>query len=89
VRALLGTGVTGLDVRREVLRVDRFATAEAFRDFFTSCYGPTVAVYRSLADRPERAAALDAVLADLARRHDLGGGAMEWEYLLVTARRTS
>ena len=30
-------------------------------------------------------AALDADLAALARRHDLGSGAMEWEYLLVTA----
>jgi hypothetical protein len=30
-------------------------------------------------------AALDADLAALARRYDLGGGAMEWEYLVVTA----
>jgi len=35
---------------------------------------------------------LDAELADLARRHDLGTGSsqstvMEWEYLLLTARK--
>ena len=35
-----------------------------------------------------RSSALDEALAELGRRHDLGGGAMEWEYLLVTARRT-
>jgi hypothetical protein len=37
----------------------------------------------------ERRAALDADLADLARRHDVGGGAMEWEYLLHTGRRVT
>jgi len=30
-----------------------------------------------------------ATVADLARRHDLGGGAMEWEYLPLTATRTA
>jgi SAM-dependent methyltransferase len=87
VRALLGDGVTDLDVRRETLRVDIFATAEAFRDFFKARYGPTIAVYRSLADQPQRAAELDQALVELARRHDTGGGVMEWEYLLVTAQR--
>ena len=53
------------------MRVDRFATPEEFRDFFKACYGPTIAVYRAIADDPDRVAALDADLADLARRfHD-------------------
>ena len=56
-----------------------------FRDFFKTHYGPTVAAYRGIADEPDRVAALDADLAALARRHDLGGGAMAWEYLLLTA----
>ena len=43
--------------------------------------------YRGIADDPGKVAALDAALVDLARRHDLGGGAMDWEYLLVTATR--
>lgn len=89
VRALLGDRVTDVVARRETVRVDRFGTPEAFRDFFKACYGPTIAAYRGIADDPERVAALDRDLADLARRHDIGEGstAMDWEYLLLTARR--
>lgn len=89
VRALLGDGVTDLGMRRETVTVDRFATPEAFRDFFTTFYGPTIAVYRNIADDHERTAALDGELAALARRHAGPSGAMEWEYLLVTARRSA
>jgi SAM-dependent methyltransferase len=87
VRGLLGDDVRDVRAERRVLRVERFATAEEFRDFFKACYGPTIAVYSSIADQPDRVAALDRELADLARRHDLGDGVMEWEYLLLTARR--
>ncbi|MEV1133007.1 class I SAM-dependent methyltransferase [Rhodococcus coprophilus] len=87
VRELLGSRVGDVHARTESLRVDRFATGEAFRDFFKANYGPTIAVYRAIADDPEKVAALDDDLADLARRYDLGGGAMDWEYLLLTARR--
>lgn len=87
VRALLGTRVGDVRARTESLRVDRFATGEDFRDFFKANYGPTIAVYRGIADDPEKVAALDRDLADLARRYDLGGGAMDWEYLLLTAQR--
>lgn len=88
VRSLLGERVTGVEARTAMLRVDRFATGDEFRDFFKATYGPTIAVYRAIADEPDRVAALDRELADLARSHDLGGGAMDWEYLLLTARRT-
>jgi hypothetical protein len=70
--------------------VDRFTTPEEFRDFFKATYGPTIAAFRGLADDPERAAALDAELADLAREflsERDGRPVMDWEYLLVTARR--
>jgi ubiquinone/menaquinone biosynthesis C-methylase UbiE len=87
VRTLFGDRVTGFEVRRGTVRVDRFPTAAAFRDFFKATYGPTISAYKYLAGEPERAAALDRELVELARRHDLGGGAMDWEYLLVTARR--
>jgi len=87
VRSLLGDRVTDVVARTDALSVDGFATPEAFRDFFKARYGPTIAVYRAIADDPERVEALDRDLADLARRHDLGGGAMEWEYLLFTARK--
>jgi hypothetical protein len=97
VRALLGDRVAGVTARRQTLRVDLFGRPEDFRDYFKANYGPTIAVYRAIADDPERTAALDAELAALARRHDLGTGspagtantAMEWEYLLLTARKRS
>lgn len=86
VRELLGDRVTEVTAERRVLPVDLFAEPEAFRDYFKARYGPTIAVYRSLADEPERAAALDADLADLVRRF-AQDGALEWEYLLLTAVR--
>jgi len=74
---------------RQTVRVDLFGHPEDFRDYFKARYGPTIAVYRGLADDPQRAVALDAELAELARRHDRGSGRtiMEWEYLLFTARK--
>ena len=86
VRSLFGDRVTDVFARQQNLRVDRFADGAAFRDFFKANYGPTIAVYRFLADDPEKVAALDADLAALGDRF-LDGGTMAWEYLLVTARR--
>ncbi len=86
VRSLLGGLVQDLTMRRDIARVDLFDTPEAFRDYFKSHYGPTIAAYRGIADQPERVAALDRDLAELARRHDRDG-VWEWEYLLVIARR--
>jgi SAM-dependent methyltransferase len=88
VRELLGDRVSDLEATTERLRVTRFATAEEFRDYFKINYGPTIAVYRSLAEQPERQAALDQDLAELGRRFAVGssGGTMEWEYLLITAQ---
>ena len=59
-----------------------------FREYFKASYGPTIAVYRGL-DAAE-ATRLDAALDDLAQRFDVGFGStvLEWEYLLLTARRT-
>ncbi|RSS63269.1 class I SAM-dependent methyltransferase [Streptomyces sp. WAC07061] len=86
VRELLGDRVTGVEAHRRALRVDTFGGPEEFREFFKAAYGPTIAVYRNLADDPERTAALDDALAALAAGA-LRDGAMEWEYLLLTARR--
>lgn len=88
VRSLLGAGVEDLTARQQNLRVTHFASGEEFRDYFKANYGPTIAVYRSLAGDPERTAALDAELAALGDRFALGSGAMDWEYLLVTGRRS-
>ncbi|MFD6172685.1 class I SAM-dependent methyltransferase [Streptomyces coeruleorubidus] len=91
VRALLGDRVTDVRAERRTVRVDRFETPEAFRDYFKERYGPTITVYKNIAGDPERIAALDRDLADLARDGALGTGgggtALEWEYLLLTARR--
>jgi len=89
VSRLLGERVTDLVAERRTVTVDCFASAEAFREFFKSNYGPTVAAYRSIKDEPLKVVALDADLAELARRFDRGieGTVMDWEYLLVTARR--
>jgi ubiquinone/menaquinone biosynthesis C-methylase UbiE len=84
---LFGDRVTDVVTTRRTVRVDRFSTGEAFRDFFKAYYGPTIVTYRHIADDPQRVAALDAELVDLARRHDLGGGALEFEYLVFTARK--
>jgi SAM-dependent methyltransferase len=89
VHALLGNQVTGHTVSRQTVTVDCFATPAGFRDYFKANYGPTIAVYRGIADDPERVAALDRDLDALAERHDRGTGStvMDWEYLLITARR--
>ena len=87
VQDLLGDRATDVVARREKLTVERFATAGEFRDFFKAAYGPTINTYRYIADQPDRVQALDEELEELASRHDLGGGRMEWEYLLFTARK--
>lgn len=88
VRSLFGDRVGAVDARRRTLHVDRFSRADEFREFFKSCYGPTLAVYRAIADDPDKVAALDAALTDLAAQH-LADGAMEWEYLLFTAEKAA
>jgi len=91
VQALLGDRVDQVSSRTQTLRVDQFERPEAFRDYFKTTYGPTIAVYRSIADDPDRVAALDHDLAQLATRFDTGTGSgttiMDWEYLLLTARK--
>jgi ubiquinone/menaquinone biosynthesis C-methylase UbiE len=89
VLGLFGDRVTDVATERRMLTVDHFARPEDVPAYWKAKYGPTIAVYRSLADEPERAAALDADLLELARRFDRGDGAtvLDWEYLLLTATR--
>jgi SAM-dependent methyltransferase len=90
VRELLGDRVTDVSARRQSVRVD-FGSPEGFRGYFKTNYGPTISIYKFIADEPERVAALDAALAALARRFDVGAGsgAMDWEYLLLTATKAA
>ncbi|MET1052088.1 MAG: class I SAM-dependent methyltransferase [Mycetocola sp.] len=87
VRMLLGDAVTDVTMERKTLAVTMFDSGDALRDYFKARYGPTIAAYRNLGDDAERTAALDRDLADLARRFDRGSGDLEWEYLLVTAKK--
>jgi SAM-dependent methyltransferase len=89
VRTLLGDHISDFTATRGTVTVNRFATANAFRDYFKSHYGPTIATYNGIAGDPERVTALDRDLVDLARRNDRGSSStvLDWEYLLVIARR--
>ena len=91
VTSLLGDRVTDVRVERRSLTVDHFARPSDFREYFTTNYGPTAAIYRSLASDETRTAELDAALDDLAASFGTttpdGRFVMEWEYLLLTARK--
>jgi SAM-dependent methyltransferase len=90
VRALFGSKLTDVVTSRRMATVNRFQTPEEFLAFFKANYGPTVAAFRGLANEPDRARALERDLIDLARRYVRGSGdtIMDWEYLLLTARRS-
>lgn len=88
VRALLGDGVTDVVMERRMLTVDTFADGAEFRDYFKNLYGPTIAVYRNIEGDAARVAELDAAIADVGDSVLTGSSAMEWEYLLLTARKT-
>ncbi|HEX2704305.1 MAG TPA: SAM-dependent methyltransferase, partial [Candidatus Lustribacter sp.] len=90
-QSLLGDRVTDVVARQQSLRVDHFDTPAHFRDYFKTHYGPTIAVYRSIAGEPGKVEALDQDLVALAQRFDVGVGTtvLDWEYLLVTASKRS
>jgi SAM-dependent methyltransferase len=87
VRALFGDSISELTAHKRMLRVDRFDSGAAFREFFATYYGPTIAAYRNVADDPQRTAELDRALELLADQYGAGSGTMEWEYLVVVATR--
>ena len=68
VRTLFGDRVTDSVAATADAAGRRFADGAEFRDFFKPNYGPTIAVYRFIADDPEGHAALDAELAALGER---------------------
>ena len=87
VRGLLGDRVTDVQASQQLLNAGELADPVAFRDYFKTNYGPTIAAYRGLADDPERGAALDHALLDLVERFRTPEGSVEWEYLLVVATK--
>jgi SAM-dependent methyltransferase len=89
VRGLLGDRVTDVRTEKRTVRVTLFAEPADFREFFKTNYGPTIAAYKQQPDA-EKTAELDAALDGLAERFDVGESGylvLEWEYLLLTARR--
>jgi hypothetical protein len=88
VRALLGDQVTDVVARKQTVAVKHFAAPEEFREYFKSHYGPTISVYQAIAGEPERVAQLDKDIDELAARFQrFGSTVMDWEYLLLTAKR--
>jgi len=87
VRDLLADRVTEVVAQRKTVLIKHFAEPADFRKYFKTHYGPTIAVYRFISDDPQRVAQLDRDIDALAERFQRGNGAMDWEYLLLTAKR--
>ena len=89
LRALFGGRVEFRTLERDVLDITAFEDPHDYARHFKSYYGPTIAVYRAIAEDAEKVEALDRDLVDLAVRFGLTeqSGVTEWQYLLVTARR--
>jgi 2-polyprenyl-6-hydroxyphenyl methylase/3-demethylubiquinone-9 3-methyltransferase len=92
VRELFGDRVEVLEMTRRHY-VERAATPHAYRELYKRTFGPVVAIYASVAARPDVAAALDHDFLEFAIRANTGpaGRAAEYryEYLLIVARRRS
>ena len=90
VRELFGERVESLElIRREY--VERADSPRGYCELFKETFGPVVGLYASLADQPDRLAALDRDFLEFATRSQRGApeGPAEYtyEYLLVVARK--
>jgi ubiquinone/menaquinone biosynthesis C-methylase UbiE len=90
LRELFGGRVESLEMTRRHY-VETAASPHDYRELFKRTFGPVVGIYASLADEPERAAALDRDFLEFATRTNSGSpeGPAEYryEYLLVVARK--
>jgi hypothetical protein len=78
--------------RRTIMSPPQITTPVEFREFFKTNYGPTIAVYHAVADRPDARAALDTDFERFLTQTDAripGAPLARWamEYLLFTARK--
>lgn len=89
VRDLFGSRLMTLDMSRREY-VETAASARAYCELFRETFGPMVAIRGSLADQPERVAALDRDFEDFVTRANRApaGDRVEipYEYLMVVAR---
>jgi 2-polyprenyl-6-hydroxyphenyl methylase/3-demethylubiquinone-9 3-methyltransferase len=90
VRELFGDRVASLELTRGEY-VERAASPREYCELFKATFGPVLATYASLADHPDRTAALDREFLEFATRSNRGApeGPAEYhyEYLLVVARK--
>jgi ubiquinone/menaquinone biosynthesis C-methylase UbiE len=90
VRELFGDRLESLQMTRRRY-VERADNPRDYRELFKQTFGPVVATYATLAEEPQRAAALDQDFLDFATRTNTGppdGPAQyRYEYLLVIARK--
>jgi 2-polyprenyl-3-methyl-5-hydroxy-6-metoxy-1,4-benzoquinol methylase len=68
VAEVFGDRVESLEMRRHRLELARFAGPTEMRDFFKANHPVAIALYRSAAEDPERAAALDRAFLDIMER---------------------
>jgi hypothetical protein len=88
VRTLFGDRVVSLELRRHEY-VEEAASAGEYHELFRHCFGPMVAIYASLADRPQMATLDQAFLEFVGRWNratSAGRVAIPYECLLVLAR---
>ena len=90
VRELFGDGLDSLEMTRREY-VENAASPRDYFELFKQTFGPVIAIYQSLADQPDRLAALDGDFLEFATRSNRGkpDGPAEYhyEYLLVVARK--
>jgi ubiquinone/menaquinone biosynthesis C-methylase UbiE len=90
VRELFGDRVESLEMTRKEY-VERAESPSGYRDFVKATFGPVIAIYASLAEEPERAAALDRDFLEFATRANQGSpegpAELYYEYLIVVARK--
>ena len=91
LRELFGDRITETSARKKSLGVHSFHQPEDFVRYFKSHYGPTISVYKFIAEDGDKVKELDKALTDLAESFgDAHGDSpfqMEWEYLLFTAKK--
>lgn len=90
VRGLFGKNVSSLQMTRKTY-IERAASPRAYCEFFKETFGPVVATYAGLADKPDDTAALDQAFLRFAEKANRGrpGESAEYvyEYLLVVATK--
>lgn len=91
VRELMGDRITDVHARKQMLAVRSFHRPEDFVRYFKSHYGPIISVYKFIAEDGDKVKALDQALTELAESFGDAHGdtpfQMEWEYLLLTAKK--